>query len=153
MAAMRTQVPDASPIAALEEAGYRLTEPRRAVAALIAVRDGHFTAAELIEDVAARGLGIGRATVFRTLEALEGVGAIERIDLPSGDHAYISCEPTAHHHHVVCSRCGRASDVDDAGLAAIVARIGAQTGYRIASHRLELFGLCPACQADGGPAR
>lgn len=138
----------ASPLAALDRAGYRLTGPRRMVADLIGDRKGHFTAANLVDDATERRLDIGRATIFRTLEVLEAIGAIERIDLPSGDHAYIACEPAAHHHHVVCEQCGRASDVDDAGLAAVVARIADETGYRIDEHRLELFGLCPACQAE-----
>ena len=144
---------DTSPrnqLAALDRAGYRLTGPRRAVADLIAARQGHFTAADLVDDAAGRRLDMSRATIFRTLEALEAVGAIERIDLPSGDHAYITCEPAAHHHHVVCERCGRANDVDDAGLAAVVERLGRETGYRISAHRLELFGLCPTCQAEIG---
>jgi len=136
-----------NPLAALDRAGYRLTGPRRAVAGLIGARRGHFTAADLVDDAVTRRLRIGRATIFRTLEVLETVGAIERIDLPSGDHAYISCEPAEHHHHVVCSRCGRASDVADAGLAAVVTRIGLETGYQIDEHRLELFGLCPGCLA------
>ena len=137
-----------TPLAALDRAGYRLTGPRRAVADLIAARQGHFTAANLVDDAAAQRLDMSRATIFRTLEALEGVGAIERIDLPTGDHAYITCEPAAHHHHVVCRRCGRANDVDDAGLPAVVERIAGETGYRIESHRLELFGVCPVCQAE-----
>ncbi|MBF8289203.1 MAG: ferric uptake regulator, Fur family [Chloroflexi bacterium] len=141
-----------SPLVMLDRAGYRLTGPRRAVADLIASRQGHFTAAELVGDAAMRRLGIARATIFRTIEVFEGVGAIERIDLPSGDHAYIACEPAAHHHHVVCARCGRATDVDDAGLAGVVGRIATETGYQIDAHRLELFGLCPTCQADGATA-
>ncbi len=139
-----------SPLAALDRAGYRLTGPRRAVADLIARRQGHFTAADLVDDATGRKPGIGRATIFRTLDALEGVGAIERIDLPSGDHAYIACEPADHHHHVVCGRCGRAADVDDIGLAGVVNRIAAESGYRIDVHRLELFGLCPSCQRERG---
>lgn len=144
----------ASPLDALTRAGYRMTEPRRVVTDLIARREGHFTAADLVSDAAGRTPAIARATIFRTLEALEGVGAIERLDLPSGGHAYIACEPFSHHHHVVCGRCGRAADVEDEGLAAVVNRIGEQSGYRIDAHRLELFGLCPSCQRDrGAPAR
>lgn len=138
----------AAPLAALDRAGYRVTRPRRAVAELIGRRAGHFTAADLLDDAAVGQLDIGRATIFRTIDVLEAVGAIERIDLPSGDHAWIACEPEAHHHHVVCSRCGRAREVDDAGLAPIVSRIAAESGYLIDEHRLELFGLCPVCQAD-----
>ena len=131
--------------------GYRLTEPRRSLAALIADQDGHFTAAELVAAARARRLGVGRATVFRTLEVLEAIGAVERLDLPSGEHAYVGCEP-AHHHHVVCSRCGRTSEIDDAGLRSVVREVARQTGYRVDEHRLELFGLCPAClAAQPGP--
>jgi Fur family ferric uptake transcriptional regulator len=131
---------------ALDRAGYRLTEPRRALAALIADQEGHFTAAELVAAARARRLGVGRATVFRTLELLEVIGAVERIDLPTGEHAYVGCEP-AHHHHVVCSRCGRTSEIDDAGLRSVVREVARQTGYRVDEHRLELFGVCPACLA------
>jgi Fur family ferric uptake transcriptional regulator len=140
-------MPGPNPIVtALDRAGYRLTEPRRSVAALIADQDGHFTAAELVAAARARRLGVGRATIFRTLEILEEIGAVERLDLPSGDHAYVGCEP-AHHHHVVCSRCGRTDEIDDAGLRTVVRDVARQTGYRVDEHRLELFGVCPACQA------
>ena len=140
---------DPSPIVdALEGAGYRLTEPRRSLAALIAGQDGHFTAASLVDAARAQHLGVGRATVFRTLEVLEDLGAVERLDLPSGEHAYVGCEP-AHHHHVVCSGCGRTDEIDDAGLRAVVADVAHRTGYRVDDHRLELFGLCPACQLAG----
>jgi Fur family ferric uptake transcriptional regulator len=133
-------------VSALDRAGYRLTGPRQALAELIADQDGHFTAAELVAAARGRQPGIGRATVFRTLEVLVALGAIERLDLPGGEHAYVGCEP-AHHHHVVCSRCGRTSEIRDADLRQVVRRVAQQTGYRVDEHRLELFGLCPACLA------
>jgi len=131
-------------VATLDQAGYRVTAPRRAVSELIAARSGPFTAADLVADARTGRLGIGRATIFRSLDLLEALGAVERLDLPSGEHAYVACEP-AHHHHVVCSRCGRTADVGDAGLQAVTREIGRRTGFRIDTHRLELFGLCPAC--------
>jgi Fur family ferric uptake transcriptional regulator len=131
---------------ALSRAGYRATAARRAVVDLIGRREGHFTAAVLVAVARSRGMRIGRATIFRTLEVLTELRAVERLDLPTGEHAYVACEP-AHHHHVVCSSCGRSSDADDAGLRAVVRDIERQTGYRIDDHRLELFGLCPGCQA------
>ena len=133
---------------ALDDAGYRLTGARRSIAELIAARTGHFTAADLVADARRRRLTIGRATVFRTLDVLAELHAVERIDLPSGEHAYVACEP-AHHHHVVCSGCGKSRDVDDAGWRAVVHDIEARTGYRIDDHRLELFGRCPDCQRRG----
>jgi Fur family transcriptional regulator, ferric uptake regulator len=130
----------------LDDAGYRRTEARRAIADLIERRTGHFTAADLVADARRRRLGIGRATIFRTLDVLAELAAVERIDLPTGEHAYVACEPS-HHHHVVCSVCGRSRDIDDAGWRAVVRDIERRTGYRIDDHRLELFGRCPACQS------
>jgi Fe2+ or Zn2+ uptake regulation protein len=138
-------VTDQGPLlSALDHAGYRVTAPRRAVTELIADRSGHFTAADLVADARARRLGIGRATIFRALDLFEDLGVVERLDLPTGEHAYVPCEPV-HHHHVICTGCGRTDDVDDAGIQAVTTEIGRRTGFQIDTHRLELFGLCPAC--------
>jgi Fur family transcriptional regulator, ferric uptake regulator len=131
---------------ALDDAGHRLTEPRRAVAGLVKDRAGHFTAADLVADASLRRPGIGRATVFRALELFLELGVVERIDLPSGEHAYVVCEPD-HHHHLVCSSCGRGIEIDDRGIRALTRKIAKRTGYAIDRHRIELFGICPACQA------
>ena len=133
-------------VAALDLAGYRLTGPRRAVARLIAEHDGHFTAMQLQAAGRDRRLGISRATLFRALDLLTELGVVERLDLPTGEHAYVPCAP-AHHHHVICSRCGRTTEVEDSGVAEAVAKIAQRSGYRIDLHRLELFGLCRHCQA------
>ena len=143
----RLDVVASNPIVqALDAGGYRLTGPRRAVADLIAEHDGHFTAAELEAAARVRRLGISRATLFRALDLLTELRVVERLDLPSGEHAYVPCA-RSHHHHVICSRCGRATEVEDSGVAEAVAEIARRSGYRIDSHRLELFGLCRHCQA------
>lgn len=131
----------------LREAGYRLTGPRRALAGVVDGVDGPFTAAQLLADPRVRDLRIGRATVFRSLDALAAVGAIERIDLPNGEHAWLRCA-TSHHHHVICRSCGRSADVDDAGFRAVAAEIERRTGYLVEGHRLELFGLCSVCRGS-----
>ena len=131
-------------LSALGDAGYRVTAPRRSVTELIAGRTGHFTAADLVTDARGRRLGIGRATIFRALDLFEELGLIERLDLPTGEHAYIPCE-RVHHHHVICTSCGQTEEVDDPGIDGVTRSIARRTGYRIDSHRLDLFGLCPAC--------
>jgi Fe2+ or Zn2+ uptake regulation protein len=136
-------------LAALEGGGERVTGPRRKVATLIDDRAAHFTAADILDDARARRLSLGRATVFRTLELFREMGLLERLDLPSGEHAYVVCAPR-HHHHVICSRCGRTAEVADLGLEGVVEDAATQTGYQIDHHRLELYGLCPACRARIG---
>ena len=138
---------DSNPIVnALDLADYRLTAPRRAVADLITEYDGHFTASELEEAARRRRLGLSRATLFRALDLLAELNVVERVDLPNGEHAYVPCA-RAHHHHVICSRCGRTTEVEDCGVSEAVAEISRRSGYRIETHRLELYGLCRHCQA------
>jgi len=133
---------------ALEHAGYRLTSPRRALAQLIADRRGHFTAEELLDESKRRRLGVTRATIFRSLDVLTDLELVERLDLPSGEHAFVACQPAQeHHHHIVCSSCGRSTEVADNGFESVAASIARKTGYRVDLHRLELFGLCPSCRA------
>jgi Fe2+ or Zn2+ uptake regulation protein len=132
----------------LARRGHRITEPRRAVAELVAARGGHFTAAELVADARRSHQAIGRATVFRALDLFASLGLVERVDLPGGDHAYVACE-AVHHHHAICTGCGRSLDVDDLGLGDVLAAIGTRSGFRVTTHRLEIFGLCAACQRAG----
>jgi Fe2+ or Zn2+ uptake regulation protein len=142
---MRRLTPAQPILEAVQASGHRLTGPRLAVARLIERRRDHFTAADLLSDARHSRLGIGRATIFRALELFAELGILERLDLPSGEHAYVACEPL-HHHHVVCSRCGRTTEAPDHGLQAVVEDIGRRTGYAIEAHRLELYGLCPVCR-------
>ena len=143
----RAAAPVPNPLVqALDRGGHRLTGPRRAVAELVAARDGHFTAADLVADARRRHPGIGRATIFRALDLFATLGLVERVDLPGGDHAYVACDPV-HHHHAICTGCGRSLDVDDFGLTRVLNEIGRRSGFRVVDHRLEIFGLCAACQA------
>src|SRR3712207_248869 len=105
---------------ALAEQGRRLTGTRKSLAELIAQQRGHFIAADLLIQPHDQLLRLGRATVFRTLDLLPEIDALERLNLPSGEHAYVACEPQQHHHHVVCRRCGTSVEVEDTGLGSVV---------------------------------
>jgi Fe2+ or Zn2+ uptake regulation protein len=131
---------------AFAEAGHRMTGSRRAVIDLIFTRDGTFDSSDLIADARRRRTGAARATIFRTLEILVDLGAVERLDLPGGEHSYVRCDIGHHHHHLVCTGCQRSVDLEGLGMAPIMAEVARRTGYRIDRHRVELFGLCPTCQ-------
>ena len=134
---------------ALAQSGRRVTGPRQALVELIGEQRGHFTAAELIADARREHIRVGRATVFRTLDLLTEIEALERLDLPSGEHAYVACEPEQHHHHVVCRSCGKSVEVEDSGLQSVVREIARRSGYGIDSTPARaVSGLCPTC-AEG----
>jgi Fur family peroxide stress response transcriptional regulator len=132
----------------LECAGksYRMTRQRQAI--LDALRRPHAVSdpAWVLEQVRGEIPNISLGTVSRTMSLLRQAGLISepRAVLratPGDSHAGVSC-------HATCTRCGSTLDArivardDLEGLAA------AATGFRIASHRFELYGLCPQCSQE-----
>jgi Fur family ferric uptake transcriptional regulator len=127
--------------ALLSDAGYRLTEPRLAILQAIAAHPGSFTADDLADEV--KNAGVGRATVFRTIEVLTDLEVLHRLH-SEGCHTYTVCPP-GHHHHLRCSICGRVESIDGCGLETEIARLARETGFAIEDHQLELTGRCAAC--------
>ncbi len=136
----------AAPLAdRLVAAGLRLTAPRRAVLAVLEDAAAHPTATEVWQLARARWPELGRATVYRTLEALVRLGAIRPLHLGDGSELRYALA-VGGHHHVVCADCGAVVEFDDCPLGDLEATLAARTGFRIHGHLLELFGQCPGCR-------
>lgn len=133
-------------MAKVSAAGYKLTAPRIAVLHAIHAFDGVFSAAELSTALHHTGHPLGDASLFRTLKLYTDIGVLQRIHGTIDCHRYIvSTHP--HAHRVICTQCGRVSEFAECGLEALISGLEAQTGYHIATHILELFGVCSTCRA------
>lgn len=132
----------------LAQHGYRLTNPRRTVIDTLLGYARPFTAEQLVADVRDLDLRqvIGRATVYRTLEILAAIDVLKRIIQADGHPAYI-CDTVGHRHHLVCSSCGKAVAFTACPIDDLVRSLSANTDYVINDHLLEVFGVCPTCQA------
>lgn len=128
----------------LREEGYRITQPRIAIVDAVLAQGGGFTADGLYDTLHDQA-GVGRATVFRTLDTLERFGYLRRLHGLDGCHQYVRATP-GHHHHLVCTRCGRVVEFDGCTVGTMVDGVAAHTHFRIENHNLELFGVCPECQ-------
>ncbi len=129
----------------LEESGHKLTPSRECVLGLLVNRRGRvFTAAELLGELAVTHPDIGRATLFRTLDLLISLGALERVRLPGDREGYVLCGPP--HHHVVCSSCGAVGEVAGDPLDEVLAAAVRDSGFTLQSHSVELSGTCAPCR-------
>ena len=126
----------------LASEGFRLTGQRRALVEVMQGLGDHFVA----DDVVAAAPAVGRATVFRTLRLLQDLGIVCQVVLDDGAGAY-RLASGGHHHHLVCSECGSVSDFSSGDIEGLLDDIARRTGYRVAAHRLEVYGVCPACRA------
>ena len=120
----------------------RVTEPRKAMLAILTTEHGPFSAEELHERL--RGRGCDVVTVYRSLQAMEEVGVLRRCDFGDGTYRYEINLGEHHHHHIVCRIC-RSVQVLDLCVVEKLEQIARRMGYQNISHTLEVFGVCPAC--------
>ena len=131
----------------LAAAGERVTRQRLLIAAELAASATQLSAQELYEQIHATHPEIGRATVYRVLEALVEVGAARRLERPGHVYAYVACEPK-HHHHLVCTRCGRVDEIGEQFVQELSDGIGRRYKFRIEDSTLDFYGLCAECRTS-----
>lgn len=131
----------------LLENGIRLTEPRRALIAVMPEKE-KFRAEDLWELAKRSYPMLGRATVFRTLDLLCRLALLDRVEDEEGGRYYRACSPV-HHHHISCLGCGRVdelTDLENLGFS----RLAQTKGYVLRGHHVELYGLCQNCLTKEG---
>jgi len=134
---------------AFEDLSQRSTRPRKIIEEKLKdlARNGRsFTADDLWREVRTESSGIGRATVFRSIEQLVGMELVARIDFPDGKHRYFVCGDSNHHHHLACTCCHRIVKFEYCLPPDVISAIGKQEHFAIEHHSLTLFGLCEACK-------
>ena len=146
----RAAVPDPDRVAALLAGhGYRQTAPRRAVIAAVLAQPRPFSAEGLVAELKRTHPEVGRATVYRTLELLASVDVLSRVILADGHPAYVVGAP-GHRHHLVCSDCGTAVAFSACPVDQLVDDLTRDPAFASHGHRLEVFGVCPACREAPG---
>ena len=90
---------------------------------------------------------MGIATVYRTLEVLEDLKLVQRLDLGTESARYEPAMPDGrhHHHHFVCRNCGEAIPFEDAALERAIEALGKRLAASVDEHDVILKGRCPDC--------
>jgi Fur family ferric uptake transcriptional regulator len=88
------------------------------------------------------------ATIYRAMHLLEEMGMVKRFDFGDGSARFelVNEGDDGHHHHLVCTRCAEVIEIDECFLREIESRIATANGFKAVTHKLEFFGICPACQ-------
>lgn len=122
-----------------------LTGPRRTVLEVVVALSGkHPTADEVHGTARARGLDVGRATVYRALEAFVRAGVLTKASHTGTAIRYDAI--VTRHHHLVCLRCDGMIDIADARLDALPAPDTSGLGFEVQDFQVQLRGLCQTCQ-------
>ncbi|MGO1591213.1 MAG: Fur family transcriptional regulator [Ancrocorticia sp.] len=125
----------------------RNTAQRAAITALMEHTPEFVSAQELHDQLTDSGHTIGLATVYRTLTALADEGKLDVLRADS-ETLYRHCDSQAHHHHIVCTRCGRTVEVAAEQVERWAHEAAEESGFTVTSHTIEIWGLCAQCQAE-----
>ena len=136
----------------LDKADYRYTTNRRNLVAILAEAGQPMSMPDILA-----AAGLPQSSAYRNLTVLEDAGVVRRIITNDDFCRYELAEDlTGHHHHLVCENCGLVEDFTlsrglETALEAALSKTAGQRGLNIGGHRLDVYGLCHACQVR--PAR
>lgn len=133
----------------LKEKGYKLTPQRRAIVDNIIKNEGsHLTTEELYDLVKKECPEIGLATVYRTVQLLEDLGVVSKLDLNDGCYRYelVHEDENHHHHHLICSDCGKVIEVQGDLLEVLEHEIESKYDFKIKNHSVKFYGICNECK-------
>ncbi len=134
----------------LEENSSRLTPQREAVIQVLMSHDaGHLSAEEIYLHTKKLLPEIGLATVYRSLELLEKLSVVYKLEYGDGQSRYelVRSNEEHYHHHLICQGCGAISEFNDDLLGDIEARIAEEADFEVTDHCLRFFGYCSKCRS------
>jgi len=129
------------------DGGQRYTTSRRAIIDVLMASHDPMTLPEIL--ICDRSLA--QSSAYRNLTELIAAGVVHRI-VTSEEHAHfeLAQDLTGHHHHLICTMCGRVTDfvVPEAlerQIDSDLAEIARSHGFRTEQHQLDLIGRCRGC--------
>ncbi|MFM9881621.1 MAG: ferric iron uptake transcriptional regulator [Burkholderiales bacterium] len=126
----------------LKTIGLKATTPRLRILGLFErTQQRHLSAEEIYRTLAADGLDLGLATVYRVLTQFEQAGLLRRHHFES-DKAVFELNDSSHHDHIVCLQCGRVEEFFDDEIERRQAAVAASRGFLIREHSLYLYAEC-----------
>ncbi|MBC2577557.1 transcriptional repressor [Peptostreptococcus russellii] len=137
----------------LKATGFKITPQRRAIIeVLIENENSHLSSEEIYDKVRVNCPEIGLATVYRTMQLLDDINGISKLNLDDGCIRYelnLEGEDTHHHHHLICKECGSITEVKEDLLEEIESKVEDRYNFRIKDHDLKFYGLCESCASKG----
>jgi Fur family transcriptional regulator, ferric uptake regulator len=134
----------------LREQGLPVTQQREAIADVVFGSPEHQSVEEIEDRLRSQGERIGKATIYRTLEMLVRSGLVAEHDFGEGFKRYehLFGQPPVHE-HLVCTGCGKVAEIQHPELVRLHDELAREHGFLPSKYRLEIYGLCAACQATG----
>jgi Fur family ferric uptake transcriptional regulator len=125
--------------------GYSQTEPRRQVLEVFLENDKPLTPVAIHKKLSDRRINL--ASVYRAIELFCRLGLLTEVDhVAEGKRFELSDDYRGHHHHLICSGCGKTEDFEDCEMEELEKLIRRRFHFKVTRHDLRFMGLCERCQ-------
>jgi Fur family transcriptional regulator, ferric uptake regulator len=130
----------------LRRSSHKLTAPRQAVLRVLRQNDHPLSIREIFDALPRKDCDL--ATIYRSMHLLEEMRMVQRFDFGDAIARFelLAEGGRAHHHHLVCTRCAGVVEIEECSMGGLEQRIASRNGFKGVTHKLEFFGICPACQ-------
>ena len=140
---MDRPLPDLS---SLRPPGGKRSIKRDRILAVFLRQEGHLSADDLVERVHREDAGIGRATVYRTLQWMVDAGIARKVDFGEGRSRFEPSYRHPRHFHLVCTRCHRSSEFLSSDVESLVEEIAAARSFAPTQAVVQIYGTCEECR-------
>ena len=93
-----------------------------------------------------RCANVDKTSVYRAIQLFQKLDLVATTSDGWRNYYELAAEFRPHHHHLICTSCGRVVDINSPALEKLVLSIAKAHDFAATSHSFEIFGLCPECQ-------
>jgi Fur family peroxide stress response transcriptional regulator len=123
------------------------THQRRVIYETVMSLHGHPSPELIYEEVRKKIPTISLATVYKNVRTFLDSGMLREV---SFHHGSLRVEPNEHeHHHLVCVRCRRITDLHAESLRPVRVKERLPRGFQVTRITVDVLGICAACTAKG----
>ncbi len=140
---MARNLPDLS---SLRPAGSKHSTKRDRVLSVFLRQEGHLSADDLCDLVHLEDPGIGRATVYRTLQWMVGAGIARKVNFGEGRARFEPAYRHPRHFHLVCAECRRSSEFLSSDIESLLEEIASARNFQAGQAVVQISGVCEDCR-------
>lgn len=128
------------------ENGLRRTKSRKAILDILTKSSQPISAEQIYKLLKEENIAIDISTVYRTLEAMENIELVKKINIMDDDRMLFEYNNMNHSHYLVCVGCKKIITLQSCPLGSYEEELESKTNFSILGHKLYLYGYCSECQ-------
>jgi Fur family transcriptional regulator, ferric uptake regulator len=133
-------------IQSLRPAGGKRSSKRDRILEVFLRQQGHLSADDLVDIVHREAPGIGRATIYRTLQWMVGAGVARKVDFGEGRSRYEPSYRHPRHYHLICNSCHRSSEFLSSDIESLIEEVASARSFEPTQQVVQIYGTCDDCR-------